>query len=210
MPTGLRKNPGYERVDKRKGSFGTYKRVKEGSSSQTRSDRALRRVGLQADRLSNLSRNYEDTYNKNFLPVSKQIIDMSKVSPDFLGDEAAVDVGMAFDESKNIANRNLSRMGINPNSGRFAGLQQQWAIARAAAEAGAKTRGRRKAGDIQFRRLLQAAGVGSFLPQLSASTARSAGGLYRNQASDLGTIASEEAALSSYLQGEIDEELGGL
>ena len=72
---------------------------------------------------------------------------------------AAVDSNKSYDEALGIQNRNLSRMGINPNSGRFAGLQQKWALARAAAEAGARTRGRLNAENLQFSRLGQTAGT---------------------------------------------------
>ncbi len=79
-------------------------------------------------------------------------------------DRGAIDTGLAFDKALGIQQRNLGRMGINPNSGRFAGLQQEFAMGRAAAEAGARNRGRREA----FNRNVQIAGQ---LGQLGSSAA---------------------------------------
>lgn len=74
-------------------------------------------------------------------------------------DQAAVDSNASFDESLGTQNRNLTRMGINPNSGRYAGLQQKWALSRAAAEAGAKTRGRAQSDQLNMNYLNQAGGM---------------------------------------------------
>ena len=56
--------------------------------------------------------------------------------------QAATDNTLAFSKAFDAAARNMERMGINPNSGRFAGMSQDYAIRRAAAEAGARNRAR--------------------------------------------------------------------
>jgi hypothetical protein len=150
-------------------------------------------------------------YNRMYAPVHQDIIDLARQRPDWMVNEAATDVGIAFDKSRGIMNRNASRMGVNPNSGRFAGLQQQWALARAAAEAGAKTRARRRANDVQLDNLMRAAGLGSQFPGLALNAQRSAVNAYRGVASDYGDIAHGQGALHSYkLQDEIDQDTGGL
>jgi len=103
---------------------------------------------------------------------------------------AAVDSNQSYDEALGIQNRNMSRMGINPNSGRFAGLQQKWALARAAAEAGARTRGRLNAENLQFSRLGQTAG-----------TYNNATSSLRGVASDYGDISSQLGSLLGLSSG---------
>lgn len=97
-------------------------------------------------------------------------------------DQAAIDSNASFDESLGTQNRNLTRMGINPNSGRYAGLQQKWALSRAAAEAGAKTRGRAQSDQLNMNYLNQAGGM--FGSAVNAN---------RGVASDFGDLASDQA-----------------
>lgn len=73
--------------------------------------------------------------------------------------EAGTAVGGQYDTSRGIADRNLSRMGINPASGRYAGTMDQWARARAAAVAGAMTGARRQAQKFNVGHRMQVAGL---------------------------------------------------
>jgi hypothetical protein len=62
-----------------------------------------------------------------------------------LAGDASADVRQAFDAQRGMTTRQLGRMGVNPSDGRFAGTQNQVAIAEAAAQAGAQTRARDQA-----------------------------------------------------------------
>lgn len=79
------------------------------------------------------------------------------VNPEEYMGQATIDTGLSYDKARGTAERQLSRMGVNPNSGRFAGMEQKWALAKAAAEAGAKTKARATARDENFNRLMSLA-----------------------------------------------------
>lgn len=64
---------------------------------------------------------------------------------DIAAGEASSEVASAHDAAQGQQNRNLRRYGMDPNSGRFAHGQQVMANARAAADAGARTKARRNA-----------------------------------------------------------------
>jgi len=62
------------------------------------------------------------------------------IDPDLLRSMAAGDVQNAYDNVWGQNQRNLSRMGVDPTSGRYASLRDDWGRALAAAVAGAKTK----------------------------------------------------------------------
>jgi len=112
-------------------------------------------------------------------------------------DQAGTDVSLAYDKSRQIMDRNLSRMGVSPNAGKFRGLQQQWGLARAAAEAGAKTRARRTAEGGRFDRLLQAFRAGQNLPGQALSALQAGTSASRGISRDYGEVAAEQATLDA-------------
>ena len=83
---------------------------------------------------------------------------------------AAADVNAAFTNARGQENRALQRMGVNPNTGRFAALNQQLTLGQAGALAGAKNQARMDAENIGFARKMDAAGLGRNLAT-NASTA---------------------------------------
>ena len=74
--------------------------------------------------------------------------------------KAAADATQAFMNSTDITKRNSARMGINPNSGRFASMMNTDALNRTKAVAGAKTQARTQAEQENFARLNTAMGYG--------------------------------------------------
>lgn len=64
-------------------------------------------------------------------------------------------------------NRAMAAMGVNPNSGRFAGLKRSEEITNAAARAGAVTRGRVQADALGTAKRMDVAGLGRGLPGAS-------------------------------------------
>tara|TARA_E500000331_G_scaffold357289_1_gene418527 strand:+ start:486 stop:1526 length:1041 start_codon:yes stop_codon:yes gene_type:complete len=77
-----------------------------------------------------------------------------------LAARAAADVGVAFGQTQAMNQRAMSAMGVNPNSGRFAGMQQATGIAQAATRANAMTGARTQADQMGYARKLDAAGLG--------------------------------------------------
>lgn len=109
--------------------------------------------------------------------------------PSWYSDRAAVTSNQAFDESKGVQERALSRMGINPNSGRFVGMQTQWGLARAAAEAGAKTKAQQDAEATTFERNKALLGMAQQGQSQGAGMLNSAGGMYDRAAGNYGELA---------------------
>jgi len=99
---------------------------------------------------------FTDTFSGTY----RQFLDATRVNPE---DYAATAGGAAQKQwqiSEEQMNRSLSRMGVDPNSGRFAGMKQDLARARAAAVSGIMNSTRLQAGEMKFNRLLSAAGMG--------------------------------------------------
>ena len=97
--------------------------------------------------------------------------------------QAASDVQQQLAVQRGTANRNLTRMGINPNSGRFAALNNQFALRGAAATAGAKTNARFAADQLGTGLKMNAASMGRNLPGTALSaigTAANVGGAAGN------------------------------
>jgi len=120
--------------------------------------------------------------------------------PTWMIDRAATDTARSFDNSEGVVQRTLSRMGINPNSGRFAGLQQKWSLAKAAAVAGAKTRAAQEAQNTMYSRLRDLMGVaeagenrGAGLLSRAGDMYGSVGSAYRGLGGDYGQMAGESA-----------------
>ena len=67
--------------------------------------------------------------------------------------KAQADVSSQFADVNAAQARNMSRMGVNPNSGRFAGTASSGDIAKAAAVAGARSQTRAATEDTNFNRL---------------------------------------------------------
>ncbi len=182
------------------------------TTSQRQAGLNLSRTGNMAGRVSGVGNEMLSTgrgllsqWSNRANPLWGKLSSMANQSPDYLVGRAAVDSNKSFDESKGVIQRTLSRMGINPNSGRFAGLMQKWGLARAAAEAGAKTRAAQQAGETMYSRLAQLMGVanngvaqGTGLISGAAGAYGNAGGMYNNLANQYGDIASGAAALDAY------------
>jgi hypothetical protein len=86
-----------------------------------------------------------------------------------LAQQAAADAGKAFGLTQAATQRASAAMGINPNSGRFAGMQQQGQNALAAQRAAAMTGTRQQAQQMAFARKLDVTGLGRGLPGASAA-----------------------------------------
>lgn len=116
--------------------------------------------------------------------------------------EAALDTSLSYDRSRDVMERNLERMGVDPSSGRYAGMQQEWALARAAAEVGARARARRKGRQESFGRMIDAAKLYQDMPRTALSAystaapqlSQAASGLMNVAGTDYGALARTSAA----------------
>jgi len=88
---------------------------------------------------------------------------------DIYAGRAGADVEGALAQQRTVANRNLTRMGINPNSARFAALNNQFALSGAAGKAGAMTNARMAAENQGLALKYQAANLGRGLPGTALS-----------------------------------------
>jgi hypothetical protein len=92
---------------------------------------------------------------------------------DQVASQAAADAGRAFGISQQQNQRAMASMGVNPNSGRFAGMNAATGLQQAAARANAMTGARTQAEQMGYARKLDAAGLGRGLA--GASNAAYAG-----------------------------------
>lgn len=117
-------------------------------------------LSSQADRLNSLSGNYVSTGNAINDVAIPNLLKYSEVSENDLVGQATTDNTLSYNKAYDAAMRNMTRMGINPNSGRFAGMGQNFALNRAAAEAGARNLARIQARNENFSRAGTLAGLG--------------------------------------------------
>jgi hypothetical protein len=98
-------------------------------------------LGASGDILKNITQGY-GTARGLYDPAYNRMVGLSEDKGQSLADKASTDTRLAFAKSRAMKERELSRMGVNPNSGRFAGLISEENLAQAAAEAGNMTRAR--------------------------------------------------------------------
>jgi hypothetical protein len=107
---------------------------------------------------------YAQYERETFRPLEKEIVrDAEQFNEEgkreALATRAAADVNTAFTNTRAQEGRALSRMGVNPNSGRFAALNNQLSLGQAATAAGAMTQTRTDAEQLGFARRMDAAGL---------------------------------------------------
>jgi len=112
--------------------------------------------------------------------------DDERMARDYYAGQATADVQQAFDSQRNISNRNLQRFGINPNSARFAQLNQNFALGASKANVGARNRARRQSMADNFARKATVAGLGRNIPNQATGLMSSASGLGRSGTGQLG------------------------
>lgn len=103
-------------------------------------------------------------YQRYGLPAYQRAMEFGRYNPEEAAGQAGVDASLVAQKAREAQMRNMSRMGINPASSRYQGLSTQMELARAAAEAGARTRARRAAYDRSFGQQMQLAQLGAQMP----------------------------------------------
>ena len=152
--------------------YGDYADVLGNQASRLNSQAS--RFNAQAGRLNSLSSAFRNTASNLNDFAFTNLLKYGEVDENDLAGNAAVDNSLAYGKAWDAAQRNLTRMGINPNSGRFAGMNQSFAINRAAAEAGARNQARLQARNENFQRANTLAGLGYNYNSLGLNAANSA------------------------------------
>jgi len=117
---------------------------------------------------------YYSYMQDTFRPLEREIVaDVREFNTDAyreqLASQAAADAGLAFNRTRAANERSMASMGVNPNSGRFAGITSASGLSQAANRAATMTGTRQQADQLGYARSLDAAGLGRNLP--GASTA---------------------------------------
>lgn len=115
---------------------------------------------------------YYDYMKSTFRPVEQGLVQRAQqfnenAYREQLASQAAAAASRAFSNTQAAGNRAAASMGVNPNSGRFAGIQAQGQLALAAQRAGAMTGARQQAEAIGYARQVEAVGLGRNLPGAS-------------------------------------------
>ena len=181
--------------------FGTASQPTPGAAPQANSERYLGQSGRAYGEIGGIGRSLVSGYQTQYAPFAQQLRQNAFISPETSVGQAATDVRSAFGGRREAGMRNLSRMGVNPNSGRWGGLNQQFALAESAALAGAMNRARLQGREENFARALQVLGVGQ--RELGAglgALGQSAAGQYQT-AGGYGDIAYGEARQPGFAEG---------
>ena len=118
---------------------------------------------------------------------------------------ATTDVRSSLATAREMGDRNQRRLGVNPNSGAYVGLDRARGVGEAKVEAGARTRARSGVRDLNFARQSSIIGLGRNLPVTSAGFAgQAAAGM-----SGVSNLASYRSASSQRAAGEAGEQFGG-
>ena len=120
------------------------------------------------------ARDYYDYQRDTYRPLERGLVaDAERFNTQAyqtqLASQAAADAGRAFGVSQQQNQRAMASMGANPNSGRFAGMQNATGLQQAAMRANAMTGARNQAQQMGYARKLDAAGLGRGLAGASAA-----------------------------------------
>jgi len=186
---------------------------------------ANQQMSAQDEQMSQ-ARDYYNYQKDTYRPLERGLVaDAQRFNTEAykndLASKAAADVGVAFGQSQAMNQRAMAAMGANPNSGRFAGMQQASGLAQAANRANVMTGTRMQADQMGYARKLDAAGLGRGLAGASSAAyggatnagsqaglnAQSSGQNYMgNMAIGAGTIGSGQQMQISGLSSVLDNQ----
>jgi hypothetical protein len=122
-------------------------------------------MSQQMDQAKDYYQYQQDTYR----PLEEQMVAEARAyntdaNRERLAGQAAADAGRAFATTQQASQRNLASMGVNPNSGRFAGATAASNLGLAGGKAAAMSQTRAMAEALGQDRITQAIGLGRNLP----------------------------------------------
>lgn len=120
------------------------------------------------------ARDYYNYQQNTFRPLEQKMVAEADAyntdaKKEELARQSAADVAGAFQKAQAMNEQAAASMGVNPNSGRFAGMNRATVAAQAAMDANARTQGRSTAEQLGWAKKLDAAGLGRNLPGASAA-----------------------------------------
>lgn len=141
-------------------------------------------------------------WKSQYMPLEMQLVGQvgQGIDPNYASARAGADVTATFDKAQQAQARNMERRGIDASSPAYAQQQAQLAIARAAAEAGARNQARNVTNDTNFSRRYSVAGLGRDLPQQAASMSGLAANTYGAAA---GTLRGAAQTYNTGFQGQM-------
>lgn len=156
-----------------KDAFAQSKARQETIDKQT-ADVMAQQKGV-ADQQLKWAQQDRDRYNNVFVPVQDKFVNtaMNYDTPEKQEEaaaEASADVQNAAAKAQEAQARNAASMGVNPASGRYAGIDQNTVMNTALANAGAQNQARQLVRDKALGLQYQAANMGNILPQQSNQT----------------------------------------
>ena len=125
---------------------------------------ANQQMAAQSEQMAQ-ARDYYNYQRDTYRPLERGIVaDAQRFNTEAyrnqVASQAAADSGVAFGISQQQNQRAMAAMGANPNSGRFAGMQNATGLQQAALRANAMTGARNQAQQMGYARKLDAAGLG--------------------------------------------------
>ena len=156
-----------------KDAFGQSKARQETIDKQT-ADVMAQQQGV-ADQQLKWAQQDRDRYNNVFVPAQDKFVNtaMNYDTPEKQEEaaaEASADVQNSAAKAQEALARNAASMGVNPASGRYAGIDQNTVMNTALANAGAQNQARQLVRDKALGLQYQAANMGNMLPQQSNQT----------------------------------------
>lgn len=153
-----------------------------------------------------ISQDYADYQSNTFRPMERAIVDeANNYDTTARRDEAAgaaiADVSQQAAAARDIQQRNMARMGVNPNDGKFAAMTSQMTMQEALGKAAAGTQARRQVETQGFARRMDAANLGRGLASnqaTSAGIALNAG----NSAANTGQMPMQTAMQGTQMMGQ--------
>ncbi|XVJ69962.1 MAG: hypothetical protein HEQ39_10100 [Rhizobacter sp.] len=153
-----------------------------------------------------LAQDYADYQANTFRPMEREIVNEAKnYDTNARRDEAAgaaiADVSQQAASARDMQQRNMARMGVNPNDGKFAAMSNQMTMQEALGRASAGTQARRNVEMQGFARRMDAANMGRGLASnqaTSAGIALNAG----NSAAATGAMPMQTAMQGTQLMGQ--------
>ena len=173
---------------------------------------ARQQMAAQSEQMGQ-ARDYYNYMRDTYRPLERSIVsDAQRFNTaayrDQLASQAAADAGLAFNATQAANQRAMRSMGVNPNSGRFAGMNNASNLSLAAQRANAMTGSRNAAEQMGYARQLDAAGLGRGLGGLSTAAyggANAAGSMAGQNAQSAGQNYMGNMAIGS---GTIGQGLG--
>ena len=134
---------------------------------------ANQQMAAQSEQMAQ-ARDYYNYQKDTYRPLERGIVaDAQRFNTEAyqnqVAGQAAADAGRAFGIGQQQNQRAMASMGANPNSGRFAGMQNATGLQQAAVRANAMTGARNQAQQMGYARKLDAAGLGRGLAGASAA-----------------------------------------